>query len=311
MAKSDRANAQLSWLVFVSREFCHSFVIRASAFVIAFTCTFAFADTNATPVVRHIQYGFTLQNSKGEVLPLAEFWTYAPVKRTSHQTCGAIKASHPYQLTEDELGNQILYFSFPGFPPYAEKIVTIEADAVLKESPAPASTADAGAWLKSEPFVEIDDPEFQRHAPSLGGTSAVSRAQAVFQWVSQNLKDDGYSARDRGALYALIHKKGDCTEFMYLFVALCRRQQIPARGLGGYVCARNTILMPADYHDWAEFYDGATWQIADPQRKVFMRDASQYVATRIIGRNGGPMENFARFRFKGDGLKVTMNQRGM
>jgi transglutaminase-like putative cysteine protease len=203
----------------------------------------------------------------------------------------------------------VLYFAFPGLPPYAEKIVTIEADVMLSESPAPMAAADAGAWLKSEPFVEIDDPVFQRHAPALGGTSAVSKAQVIYQqWVSQNVKDAGYSAKDRGALYALTNKKGDCTEFMYLFVALCRLQQIPARGLGGYVCTRNAILMPADYHDWAEFYDGARWQTVDPQRKVFMRDASQYVATRIIGK-AGPMENFARFRFKGEGLKVTMNQR--
>ena len=113
MAKSDRTNAGLSWLVFISREFCHSFVIRASAFVIAFTCTFSFGDTPVPPVVRHIQYSFTLQNTKADVLPLAEFWTYAPVKRTSHQTCGAIKASHPYQVTEDELGqsDSVLLFS--------------------------------------------------------------------------------------------------------------------------------------------------------------------------------------------------------
>lgn len=266
----------------------------------------AMTPVDGAEIVRHVQYSFTIQNTKADVLPLAEFWTYAPVKRTSHQTCEAIKASHPYQLTEDELGNQILYFSFLGLPPYASKIVTIEADVALKESSEPA-TAAAGAWLKSAPFVEIDDPTFLRQAPVIGGTSIVGKAQSVFQWVSQNVKDNGYSAKDRGALYALTNKKGDCTEFMYLFVALCRRQQIPARGLGGYICAQNAILRSADYHDWAEFYDGARWQIADPQRKVFIRDASQYVATRIIGKSDGPMENFARFRFKGDGLKVTMN----
>ena len=121
------------------------------------------------------------------------------------------------------------------------------------------------------------------------------------------MKDDGYSARDRGALYALREKKGDCTEFMYLFVALCRRAQIPARGLGGYVCPKNMILRPTDYHNWAEFYADGRWYIADPYRKVFMPQTLEYVATRIIGVTDSPLGDFARFRFKGEGLKVEMN----
>ena len=59
-----------------------------------------------------------------------------------------------------------------------------------------------------------------------------ARRRPIFQWVSQNVKDDGYSAKDRGALYALTNRKGDCTEFMYLFVALCRLSADSSARLG-------------------------------------------------------------------------------
>lgn len=105
------------------------------------------------------------------------------------------------------------------------------------------------------------------------------------------------------------NKQGDCTEFMYLFAALCRGNGIPSRGMGGYICRENTILRPNDYHDWAEFYEDGAWNIADPQKNVFMQNQFHYIAMRIVGESSiNPMEEFRRFRFEGDGLIVKMNQ---
>jgi transglutaminase-like putative cysteine protease len=266
------------------------------------------ASTNV--VARHVQYGFTLQSSRGDLIPLAELWAYGPAARTSSQICRQVRGSHPHRLLADALGNQVLYFGFTNLPPYSVKIITIEADVDLMEQLAGTardSAVDVNTYLRPERFVEIEDPEFLRLAPSLGGTSTVAKAEAIFRWITENVKGDGYSAKDRGALYALREKKGDCTEFMYLFVALCRRAQIPARGLGGYVCPRNMILRPTDYHNWAEFYADGRWHLADPYRKVFMPQTSEYVATRIIGATDSPLGDFARFRFRGEGLKVEMN----
>jgi hypothetical protein len=46
------------------------------------------------------------------LLKQAEFWTYGPVKQTATQRCVNLEASHEYQLIRDNLGNQILYFTF-------------------------------------------------------------------------------------------------------------------------------------------------------------------------------------------------------
>lgn len=65
---------------------------------------------NAYTLPRQVTYEFTLQNMGPQVLQKAELRTYAPVKQTANQRCDAITASHPFELSIDDLGNQILYF---------------------------------------------------------------------------------------------------------------------------------------------------------------------------------------------------------
>jgi hypothetical protein len=67
-------------------------------------------------------------------------------------------------------------------------------------------------------------------------------------------------------------------------------------------------LKPATYHNWAEFYIDGEWSISDPQKKIFMKGASNYIAMRLIGiSTKDPALQFNRYGFKGEGLKVKMN----
>jgi len=270
-----------------------------------FLTTVPLADA-ADEQTRHIQYGFTLRNTRGAVIDRAEFWTYAPVNKTSAQSVERLHVSHPHDLIEDAQGNQILHFVFPNFPPYGTKIVRIEADLQMGTSPLPSATPD-GSTTNARRYVEIDHPAFIEQAPVFNANSPSQTVHRIFLWVSRHVSDEGYVRKPAGALYALKHGIGDCTEYMYLFIALCRRAGIPARGIGGYICSRNTILSPEGYHNWAEFYEGGRWWIADPQRNVLRDQSENYVALRMIGEGESPMSDAPRFRFVGHGLKVKMN----
>jgi transglutaminase-like putative cysteine protease len=260
------------------------------------------------PIQRQIQYSFTLQNRANQTLKNAEFWAQAPVKETANQRCERLEVSHPYQLLSDEHGNQTLYFQIPEMPPFGTLIVSVKAFLLLSETPNALPTLDLKAYLEPEPFCESTAPEISRLAATLGSRKPRDAAEKIFNWVTSNLKDSGYIRNERGALYALRNKQGDCTEFMYLFAALCRAGQIPARTIGGYVCSGNTVVTPKDYHNWAEFYDGKRWRIADPQRKNMMKETSHYIAMQVItDASCSPMAGFQRFRFAGQGLKVKMN----
>jgi transglutaminase-like putative cysteine protease len=259
-------------------------------------------------IPRQVQYHFTLQNKSNRLLNHAEFWTYAPVKRTATQHCSRIQSSHPYKLITDVLGNQILIFTFNEFLPYGTRIITVKAELLVSHRANPMVVSDVETFLKPEAYIESDNPELCRLAKTLKDTTPLKTAERIFQWIVDNVHYAGYLRNDRGALYALRHRQGDCTEFMYLFAALCRSNNIPARCMAGYICKENIILKPATYHNWAEFYIDGEWSISDPQKKIFMKGASNYIAMRLIGiSTKDPALQFNRYGFKGEGLKVKMN----
>lgn len=258
---------------------------------------------------RHIQYSFTLQNTKNTVIPTAEFWTYAPVKKTANQKFVGLKTGYSYKTTSDDLGNQVLQFTFNEIPPFGTKIINIRAELEVFQKPKPMAVKNLQPFLAPEKYIESNAPEIINLAKKLKVPDDLKTAKKIFSWVSRTLTYIGYVKNDRGALWALKQKKGDCTEFMYLFVALCRASGIPARGVGGYVINKNSTLRPADYHNWAEFYVTGLWRVADPQKKVFMKNESHYIAIRIINRQSeNSMGDFHRFRFAGEGLTVKMKQ---
>lgn len=260
----------------------------------------------AYPILRDIDYGFVLRNKANVLLKEAELWTYAPVKRTSAQKCIKLEASDPYRVIGDDLGNQVLHFRIENLPPHGVKTITIRAALGLSDLPNPLP-GDVRPFLRSERYIESGHPEIAQFARQFESGTPRKTAESLFQWVADNIKYAGYLRDSRGALYALRTKRGDCTEYADLFIALCRASKIPARGMAGYVCAGNTFLNPGAYHNWAEFYEDGAWRIADPQKKIFLKDMSQYIAMRIVGESANdPMGEFNKFRILGDRLEVRM-----
>lgn len=263
------------------------------------------ANSNVTH--RHIEYRFSLQNNSNQVLEKGEFWTYGPVKMTATQECAGLTASHPYDLIVDSLGNQVLHFTFQKVPPFATKLIRIQADVDLFSVPLKIQGPDLNGFLKSEELVESNNPEIIELAKKLKSRSPHGSAKNTYRWISENLHYAGFHAADRGALHALRNRRGDCTEYMSLFVALCRANDIPARGIGGYICPDDRILKAGDYHNWAEYHWDGTWRLVDPQNRKFGADQRQYVAMRIINSSVvSPMDNLNRFRTAGEGLKARM-----
>ena len=261
------------------------------------------------PISKLIQYGFTLQNKTNHILEKAELWVYAPVKQTSSQYCTNLEASHPYQLITDDLNNQVLHFTFSNLAPYETKVIVIKAQLNFSDTSVPLPVDTPDAYLQPEEYIESNASEIYRLAAGFKTFELIDTAQNIFHWVADNIKYMGYVRNDRGALYALRNRQGDCTEFMYLFTALCRAKNIPARGLSGYVGSKDNILEPHDYHSWAEFYDSKAWKIADPQKNLFGQNQSSYITMRIIGPSPqNPMGKSHQFRVSGDGLTVTINK---
>lgn len=263
-----------------------------------------------------IRYSFTVQNTQNTLLKNPEFWAYAPVKQTATQKVKSLKATHKYELTQDDLGNQIMHFKFPYLAPYASKIITVTAQLELSKQPNRIEETNKEEkldikqlYLGPEKNIEADDKEIRILAITLKKPSNRATSQSTNIWIENNLIYSGYIKDDRGAAYALKNKKGDCTEYAYLYTALVRANQIPSRVIGGYVYKSNAVLDPTDFHNWSEYYSDGRWHLVDPQGKKHEQDQQDYIAMRIISqKQDSKMGNSHRFITVSNGLKVKLNK---
>ena len=257
---------------------------------------------------RTVRYGFTIQNTGNRLVKKGLFRTWAPVKRTTTQFCETIDASLPFRIVPDTLGNQALEFVLADIPPHGTKIITITANVSIAAAKGFPEKIDPRSYLSPERYIESDQPSLMQQASSLQTDDPYTTAFHIHNWVSGHLQDSGYIKKNRGALYAYSTQKGDCTEYMYLFIALCRASGIPARGIGGYICRENSMLKPASFHNWAEFYNKDQWTLSDPQNRTFEKGAENYIAMRVLGNpESDPKLNFNRFYLEGEGLSARMN----
>jgi transglutaminase-like putative cysteine protease len=91
-----------------------------------------------------------------------------------------------------------------------------------------------------------------------GKTAQLDKARAIYDYVFETLSYDksgtGWGHGD--VLWACDSKRGNCTDFHSLFIAMARSQGIPSRfEMGFSLPADKTSADIAGYHCWAEFFD--------------------------------------------------------
>ena len=262
------------------------------------------------PYKRVLRYGFTVQNTTNRFLKQAEVRIFAPVKHTSFQQSKSISATYDHVIEIDSLGNQQLVFKLD-MPPLATKIVSITAELALAETSNPMEMPEGDIYTGPARYIETGHQAIRSLSEQLGGADALQASKKAFDWVSSNISYAGYIEDDRGALYALDHRRGDCTEFMYLYTALARLKNIPTRGLGGFVVSEDSVLKARDFHNWAEIYIDGRWRVVDPQNKKYMQSEADYIVLKILSdqqvSENRRNSNTNRIAFADRELNIQMN----
>ncbi len=231
---------------------------------------------------RRVRYGYVVRNTGSALVQDARVWIAAPVRQNATQWCRRIESSHDAALIADEHDNQALQITLKKLPPYGSTVITVEAELLLTPSTAAYSKgAGQRAYLQPAQWIESDRPKIRAKARDLRGSSRKSTARNVFNWVSGHVRPTNRFRSQRGALYALEHAEGDCTEHASLFAALCRASGVPSRCVVGFHCDRDAVLRPSMLHSWSEFHDGGTWSPVDCQKRAFPPDGSHYIAMRV------------------------------
>ena len=169
-------------------------------------------------------------------------------------------------------------------------------------------------FLKQERHIEKDDRQIQEIAESIEGQTEAAIVKNIYNYVIDNLEYTLHGKKDWGAVKALQQKKGDCTEYSDLFVAICRAKNIPARVVTGYTMRFDT---DSSKHNWAEVYlQKYGWVPFDPscgdvenfifRNRAFDRMRPVYLYLTNI-RNDEVLDNyhFARYTYWGDRARLT------
>ena len=126
-------------------------------------------------------------------------------------------------------------------------------------------------YTQPEELIESNSQEIILAAQNIIGSESDvhEKVLKIYNFVVGHLK---YKVQEEemGALWALRNGTGDCSEFSYLFVALCRAAGIPARVQAGFAFHSETAAVE-DGHMWAEYYlenygwvpIDATWHLFD------------------------------------------------
>jgi protein-glutamine gamma-glutamyltransferase len=120
------------------------------------------------------------------------------------------------------------------------------------------------AALAVEARYSPEDARMQRLALQLvnGARDEQDKVSRLLHFVSQHLQQqDVLSEQDAAAI--LRSRRGDCTEFSQLFVALARAASIPAREVSGLVYLGDEI-QGFGGHSWAEVVVDGRWLAVDP-----------------------------------------------
>ena len=214
-------------------------------------------------------YGFTVKNiPAGEKLriwfPEAHTDNYQEVKVISATGDLPLKRTH-----ESKNGNE-MYYAEAGKAKQAELHFEVVYDVVRHEH--------LTLGLERPHLAELHLGEKQRHEylepdklvpitglpaqlalkVTQGKVTPLDKARAIYDYVFTTMRYDktgtGWGRGD--VLYACDAKKGNCTDFHSLFIAMARSQGIPARFEIGFPLPPDKHSAEiAGYHCWAEFFE--------------------------------------------------------
>ncbi|SHK10738.1 Transglutaminase-like superfamily protein [Caminicella sporogenes DSM 14501] len=113
-------------------------------------------------------------------------------------------------------------------------------------------------YLIPSRFVEKND-EIIKLAEEItkNDINEYDKAKSIFKWIAENITYDIYAntEKPRSAVETLRDKKGDCDEISYLYAALLRALDIPAKLVSGKI--------QKDFHVWNEVKINGKWIIVD------------------------------------------------
>ncbi len=199
---------------------------------------------------------------------LVEVWIPVPYQNRWQKIEGiSVKSPFPYLLEEEkEYGNRFIYIKKIG--PLTEPVkITVDVKVKREEvKPTKAECKPPIRYLLSDRLVPVEDFKKLAQQITKGKKTQLEKMKAIYDYVVSHMKYDksgkGWGRGD--AIWACSAKRGNCTDFHSLFIALCRAAGIPALF---------EIGLPINKDGQVKGYH--CWVLAFPEGMVYGIDASE------------------------------------
>ncbi len=205
-------------------------------------------------------------------------WIPYPAEDPDQKVLSAdIRSPLPWEIrTERRFGNRMLFLQGKGTDKPTEVLLSFE----IERSPSSGrplglrfaeGELDPDRYRGSDRLVPIDHQIRAMAAEATQGVPSGDQAKAIYDYVVRlldyNKEGTGWGRGD--VTWVCANRRGNCTDFHSLFIALARAAGIPAR----FVIGLPIPAIPAvtgeggvipGYHCWAEFFDEAKgWRPVD------------------------------------------------
>lgn len=213
-------------------------------------------------------------------------WVPYPAENRDQRVAEAkIESPWPWALhREDKHGNRMIHLEGAADPATSDLVMRFRVE----------RKPSRGVPLSEGAMEGVLSPALYRNADRLVPLSGLIRIIAnqeaqgretqrekvwafydyVYRTMSYNKDGTGWGRGD--AVWACESKRGNCTDFHSLFIAMLRSQEIPARFLIGFPIPEGPEGKVGGYHCWAEFFDSERgWLPVDASeaKKKGMREA--------------------------------------
>ncbi len=144
---------------------------------------------------------------------------------------------------------------------------------------------DLSRYLKPEMYIESNDLMIKNIANRIKGSTKEEIIQNIYEYTQKALNYEHIPGIS-GAKRALNERKGECSEYSAVMVALARAKKIPARIVTGNIAREQNTK-----HNWVEVYfDKYGWVTFDPT--VMAKNVNIYENGKLI-RQEKRLEPFA------------------
>jgi transglutaminase-like putative cysteine protease len=247
---------------------------------------------------RNLRYVFSVTNPTSKLIEAEELIVFAPEDRV-----------HKFKITN--------------LPPLGRKIFSIKERVEIHDIPVRVFPEDNSVYpynymqyVSPQKYIESDSKTISEIAKKLSGKTDEETIDNTSEFVRDYLNKKPYTGKIMGALWAVKHKKGDCTEHACLATALLRANDIHSRVVSGFIVKKDQVLTPAASHDWAEVFLNGCWRVVDCHRNNKMENEKDYIVFRTLQQespapdgsllNKPELTGLNKYKISNNDLTVTM-----